>query len=183
MSAKFSVLYLFIIVIAKNTKPVLTTATIYSLSKADAKLVIAGTGPEREYFESVVAKYGLKDRVIFLGNVSREDMPKYLSLCDVFVLPSYFDTTPNVLLEAMACGCPCVVSDIDGVREVVEGGCGLLVKVGDPGDLAVKVSDVLLKPVLSKKLSQRARRRAVGRYSWKRAIGNYVKLYESYPDA
>ena len=152
-------------------------------SSVDVKLFIAGSGPERGCFEALVEELGLGDRVSFLGNVSRDDMPKYLSSCDVFVLPSYFDTTPNVLLEAMASGCTCVVSDIEGMREVVEGGCGVLVKVGDADDLAEKLIDVLMNPGLSRKLSKDARRRVVERYSWKKVVANYKELYSSHLDA
>ena len=148
----------------------------------DAKLLIAGSGPEKESLVSLVKKYGLSKRVIFLGDLSREDMPKYLSICDVFVLPSYFEAAPNVLLEAMASGCSCVVSDIDGIREVVSDGCALLTRMGDSEDLASKLIDVLRDSSTSKGLSKRARRRIIERYSWKKVIPDYVKLYDSYTD-
>jgi glycosyltransferase involved in cell wall biosynthesis len=66
-----------------------------------------------------------------------------MSAADVFVLPSRAEPLGVVLLEAMACGTPCVASRVGGIPEIVGAGCGRLVEPDDPGALADAVAEVL----------------------------------------
>ena len=85
-----------------------------------SKLIIAGDGPERRPLESAVAAQGLKDRVIFTGQLS--DVRVVYGAADVFALPSHSEGSPNVLLEAMAARLPVVATAVGGVPEVVQDG-------------------------------------------------------------
>lgn len=144
----------------------------------DAKLVIIGEGPEFQNLKSLSRNFGLDNNIYFLGRVEVDRMPKYLSSCDVFVLPSFFDTTPNILLEAMACECSVIVSDIDGIREVVMDDCAVKVPVGDHKLLAEGIIKVLSDEKFSISLQKNGRRRVLESFSWKSVMQNYLRLYE-----
>ena len=74
--------------------------------------------------------FGLGSRVHFLGDV--EDVPAFLAELDIFCLPSLAEASPVALLEAMACGCTCIVSDIAGTRDLIDDGrTGWLVPTRD----------------------------------------------------
>ncbi|OIO44695.1 MAG: hypothetical protein AUJ25_03400 [Parcubacteria group bacterium CG1_02_37_13] len=85
----------------------------------ETKLYLAGDGPLRGALEKQVQALGLKGRVIFLGKLPNEQLPALLNKCEVFVLPSLYEGNPKALLEAMACGLPCLTSDIEGIKETV----------------------------------------------------------------
>ena len=85
----------------------------------ETKLYLAGDGPLRGTLEKQVQALGLKGRVIFLGKLPNEQLPALLNKCEVFVLPSLYEGNPKALLEAMACGLPCLTSDIEGIKETV----------------------------------------------------------------
>lgn len=78
------------------------------------------------------------DNVAFLGNV--DNVPKFLSEINIFVLPSKYEGFGISLIEAMSLGIPCIASNLDGPKELVEKvKCGLLFESGDEGDLADKI--------------------------------------------
>lgn len=73
------------------------------------RLLLVGEGEYRQEFESRVKKEGLQNVVILTGNVA--DISKYLQALDCFLLPSFFEGLPFVLIEAQVAGLPCIVSD------------------------------------------------------------------------
>lgn len=77
--------------------------------RPDAKLILLGDGPDREFLVNKAAASPCSDRIVFPGNV--ENVAPYLSAADVFALPSIYEGAPLALLEAQANGLPCVISD------------------------------------------------------------------------
>ena len=75
----------------------------------DAVLLLVGEGELRERIRSQAKELGITERVVFAG--VRADIPAVLSAMDVFVLPSFFEGMPNVVIEAQATGLPCVIAD------------------------------------------------------------------------
>ncbi|WP_226379650.1 glycosyltransferase family 4 protein [Pseudonocardia sp. KRD291] len=108
----------------------------------DALLLLAGDGPLRAGLETAAAPQG--DRVRFLGN--RSDVDELLRAADVTVLTSDWEGLPMVVLESLAAGRPMVATDVDGVREVLGDGAGLLVAPGDPDAVAAALARVLDEP-------------------------------------
>lgn len=111
------------------------------------RLIILGEGPLRNELEGLVVKLGLSDRVSLPGNV--ENPLKYFFHSDVFVLSSYVEGLPNVLVEAMICGCTPVATDCPtGPREVLQNGkYGYLVPVCDPVAMAAGIRKALDHPI------------------------------------
>lgn len=85
----------------------------------DATLLIAGEGEERRALELQALKTGVANRVQFLGAVPHEDLINIYNAADALILASSREGWPNVLLEAMACGTPCVATNVWGNAEVI----------------------------------------------------------------
>ena len=115
----------------------------------DLVFVVAGDGRDRGALARLAP--GVRARVVMLGNVPHEILPRYHASADVFVAPALGQESFGiVLVEAMAAGVPIVASGIPGYREVVRAGIeGLLVPPGDAGALAAAVRRVLTDEALS----------------------------------
>jgi glycosyltransferase involved in cell wall biosynthesis len=102
------------------------------------KLVLVGEGTSlRRELELLAAKLGLSECIEFHGRKSQSEVAELIDSCEVFVLPSRFETFGIVILEAMACKRPVVVSSAGGMLEIVRNGHnGLVVKPEDPQALA-----------------------------------------------
>lgn len=127
-----------------------------SVDLPDARLRIAGDGPEEGALRRLCRELGVADRVEFLGR-----LPQALELfqqADVVVVPSRDDAFPLVVLEAFACGRCVIASAVGGIPEAVrDGETGLLVRPGDPQDLAGALSEAYQSPELRARLGAAAR--------------------------
>jgi glycosyltransferase involved in cell wall biosynthesis len=142
----------------------------------DAELRIAGEGPERSALERLAAELGVASRLSLCGQVG--DIPEFLHGLDVFALPSSSEAHPNALLEAMACGLPCVATDVGGVPEVLDGGrCGRLSPRGDPEQFAENLRDLCTNDEARQSLAAAARERVLERYSMQKMVAAYTRLY------
>lgn len=158
---------------------VLINAIKTILESEKTTLVIAGSGPEEEKLKRFSKQLGIEKCVRFVGNISRENMPEYLGMCDIFALPSYMETTPNALIEAMASGKPSVVSDVNGIREVVGDNCALKAQPGDSADFAEKILLLLNDKKLYDSLSKNALSKIKDKYTIEKSIERYINLYEN----
>jgi glycosyltransferase involved in cell wall biosynthesis len=104
------------------------------------------------------------DRVRFLDFVPYEEMPKLYSLAELFVNPAYYEGCPGTLLQAMACGCPMVVSHSGGNADVGNG-AALFADPYDPADFADKMLAVLTSQTLRQELQAKSLCRS-GDFSW-----------------
>jgi glycosyltransferase involved in cell wall biosynthesis len=110
------------------------------------KLAIVGSGPVREELEGQVRDLGLHSQVVF--HPATPDVAEWLRAIDIFVLPSISEAFSNSLMEAMACGCAAVASDVGGNPELVRHGeTGLLFTPGDAESLAAQLRAAALDDV------------------------------------
>lgn len=121
------------------------------------RLVILGDGPQRPELEALIADLDLTEAVKLQGYV--ENPLKFFARADVFVLSSYVEGLPNVLVEAMMCGCTPVATDCPtGPREVLQDGkYGYLVPVHDPQAMAAGIEQALDNPLPSSHLADAVR--------------------------
>jgi glycosyltransferase involved in cell wall biosynthesis len=119
-------------------------------------LVIVGEGPERPRIEELCRNLRLTDVVTLTGQ--QEDIDRYYSIADLFLLPSHSEGCPNVLLEAMAAGVPVVATEVGGIPEVVtHGRDAILVKKRDHVGLAFATAQILQDRTLHDRLVSSAR--------------------------
>lgn len=115
----------------------------------DQTLTLCGDGPERKAVRRQVEEHGLVDAVTFEGWTDPEDLVSHYSDAEVVLVPSRYEPFGIVALEAIACGCPVVASEVDGLPEAV-GNCGLLVPPSDPVALANAIEQALQPDVREK---------------------------------
>jgi glycosyltransferase involved in cell wall biosynthesis len=124
----------------------------------DILLTVVGDGPDRVALERMTAQLGLQERVKFVGYKSQAEVRQYLQQTDVFVLPSFAEGVPVVLMEAMAAGVPVVATQIAGTSELVEDGIGgYLVPPGDAVSLAQRIEVLLADSQLRAKFGASGR--------------------------
>ena len=114
--------------------------------------------------------------VKMLGEI--DDPAPYYAASDFFILPSRSEGMSNALLEAMACGLPCVASNIAGNQELIVSGVnGLLFRTEDADDLAARLREVLSNDDLAMNLGAAARETVTQKYSLDAVTDNYIALY------
>jgi len=138
----------------------------------EARLVLAGDGPELERLRSI---YSFNPRIAFTGRLDRAELPHLYGLADVFVFPSTTDTFGMVVLEAQACGLPAIVSDVGGPQELVASGeTGFVVRADDLDAWVTAVLGVLdLKradPEVLARMRAAAAARAQNGFGWDRLL-------------
>ncbi len=106
----------------------------------DVNLILLGGGSQGARIRQILMNGGVMERVHFGGQVGQRDLPRWYHMADIYISPSHVDGSSVSLLEALACGMPCLVSDIAGNKEWVEEGVnGWLFRDGDVDDLAEKI--------------------------------------------
>lgn len=119
------------------------------------RYLLVGIGPDTDSIIRLVERKGLMDKFLFTGY--RMDIEQYFSASDIFVLPSYREGLPTVLLQAMAMGLPCVATNIRGSRELMEDGrCGIIVEPHRSSDLASALTLVINDQNKAEELGRRA---------------------------
>lgn len=110
----------------------------------------------------------------------RSEVERYLQAADVFAFPSRREGFGTVMVEAMACGLPCVVAEIPGITDFIfAGGDGIVVPQESPGALAEAVVELLRNPERVRAMGEAARRRAAERFAVERIVDAYLQLYGS----
>jgi glycosyltransferase involved in cell wall biosynthesis len=124
----------------------------------ELSLDIAGDGPDRANLERQAEELGIARHVRFLGYQSQSQVRELMGETDVFVMASFAEGVPVVLMEAMAAGVPVVATQIAGVPELVEAGTnGFLVPPGDANSLAQKTALLLANADLRQRFGSAGR--------------------------
>ncbi|MGG1556126.1 1,4-alpha-glucan branching protein domain-containing protein [Paenibacillus ferrarius] len=133
----------------------------------EARLVIAGTGPERDALEGRAAQ--LNEHVVFTGFIDGEDKLRLLQSASLCIFPSLYEPFGLVALEAMASGAPLLVSDTGGLAEIVRHGVtGYLSPPGDADKLAAAILHLWQHPEQRRELAERAKKAAAELFTWKK---------------
>ncbi len=146
----------------------------------DIRLLIIGSGPTKTVEEKIIKALRIEDNIKFIPNVTYDEMPQYYTACDIFVLPSVSEGMPKVVLEAMACGCSIIVSDIPGCNELVKNGRnGFLVPTGRPDILAEVILTLYKKPALIREMGYESRKIVELNYTWDIVAQRVEECYSS----
>jgi len=151
----------------KGIDVLLRAFAILSRTEAQARLVIVGEGPDRQYFENIAREDGISDIVRFVGE--QDPRPYYQHVFDVHVLASRSDAFPLSPLEASASGLPGIGADVGGIPEQIAPGIsGLLFAPENHEMLAAQMSLLAKDASYRRALGERARTMAVERFSIER---------------
>jgi phosphatidyl-myo-inositol alpha-mannosyltransferase len=162
----------------KGLAVLLRAFEILAAERPGLRLLIAGPGDAAEARHRLPA--GIRDRAVFLGEVSEEDKVRVLHSVDVFCSPNTGGESFGIVTaEAMAAGVPIVASDIEAFRGVLRGGtAGELFAVGDPAALATAAGRLLDDPARRAELSVAALA-AVAAYDWDVVARDVLSVYET----
>lgn len=143
-----------------------------------ARLVIVGNGPLEPQLKWMARALGIAGSVEFAG--VRGDIPAQLHRGSLAVLPSRWEGMPVAVLEAMACGLPCVATRVSGSEDIIQHGLnGLLVEPEDYQSLARAMVSLLGDPAALEKYGHAARITVEERYSLERITSAYLELYRN----
>lgn len=110
----------------------------------EVHLIIAGEGPMRQHYEFLAQEVGLSDRIVFVGNINRHELPLYYRAADFVLLYSSYEGLAHVLLEGLAVGTPAIVSDRGGNPETITHGVnGFVVPYNDIDRLAAIINQAI----------------------------------------
>jgi glycosyltransferase involved in cell wall biosynthesis len=171
------ILYVGTVESRKNVSLLIKSFYKLKKQKLNHKLVLIGVhGYGSAKIVELVNNLGMAKEVIFTGYVPDEDLVKFYNTADIFVYPSLYEGFGLTPLEAMACGCPIISSNISSLPEVV-GNAGVLIDPHDSDTLTHEIHRLLvnndLKSELSKKSLERARI-----FSWKKTAKETWEVYE-----
>ncbi len=140
------------------------------------RLIVAGEGPERERLEAFARESNLQDRIHLPGH--RSDVDALQATAQVTVMPSLWEGLPLAVLEGMFAGNAIIGSSASGIPEAVRDEVdGYLVPPGDDQALATVIRRVLEDDALRRRLGASARERALDRFSIRRMMDDYERLY------
>lgn len=113
----------------------------------------------------------------FVGELSHSDAMSRMANCDLFVLPSYTEGFPNVVVEAMALGCPIVATEVGAIPEMLDGCAGVLVRSKDPQALADALGSVIVNEELRLQLGKQAFAKAMQLYTIDVVFRAYMQVW------
>ena len=140
--------------------------------------LIIGDGPARKEVECLVNDLDLKDHVKFIGQQPHNRVMEYMSICEIFTMPSWQETFGLVYVEAMAHGKPiigCQGQGVDGI--VTDGKTGLLVKPKDVDGLTEAMDYLLNNPDEARAIGKRARKLVLENYTWEKNAEKTIEIY------
>jgi glycosyltransferase involved in cell wall biosynthesis len=145
----------------------------------DAKLAIAGKGPEMDNLRVQIKKLGIEKSAFMLGALSHAKVAELMAAANVFVLPSVMESFPLTAVEAMAVGVPIVCPRVGGVPEIItEGFNGLMFPPADNNALADAIVHILKDQPLAKRLRENGLKTVREKFSWEAAAKRTLGIYE-----
>jgi glycosyltransferase involved in cell wall biosynthesis len=139
-------------------------------------LQLVGDEELRPQLEGIASALGIAESVEFLGE--RTDVLELFQQAWAFALPSRWEGMPNALLEAMACGIPCIATRVSGSEDIIcDGVDGLLVTPECPVELAGALQRVIVDSRLAQRLGEMAREKVVREYQLAHVVEQQVMLY------
>ncbi len=146
----------------------------------EARLVVAGDGPERAGLEALARTLQIAERVEFVGSQSQAQVAAWMQRARLFVLPSLEEALGIVLLEALVSGTPCVATRVGGIPEVVTSEVGRVVPPSNPEALAAALGELLTDAELWRTMSARARPYVLQNlWTWKKVAARLVTIYQA----
>ncbi len=139
------------------------------------RLLLVGDGPLRGALEAQAERLGVADRVVFHGGAPKEEVAELMRRARLALVPSRFETSGVVALEALASGTPIVASDVGALPDLLQGGGGLVAPAGDPEGLARTIREALATDFELDSVAARVRER----HSPERVGAELVEIYRS----
>ena len=129
------------------------------------RLTLAGDGPDRSSLEAMARELDLGDAVVFAGWMNQERLHELYLRSDAFVMSSFAEGVPVVLMEAMATGVPCIAPCINGIPELIRNEVdGLLFTASDVGELVAVIERMIDDPAMRRRMAESSRVQVAAKY-------------------
>lgn len=133
--------------------------------------ILCGEGPDKLLLRELINQNGVSDKIILPGFITH--IWPLMKKAELFISLSNFEGCPNTVIEAMACGCPLIVSDIPAHHEILDEKCAFLVPAHDPIKISNAIKKSLLSPAEAKNRARFAKDRVM-----KRSVATMAREYE-----
>jgi len=151
---------------AKGQHILLEACAILKRQGTPFRLTFTGDGPDRASLEQHSRTWGIQELVTFTGALGQDKVRLLYDQADIFVLASFAEGVPVVLMEAMAKEIPVISTRITGIPELIDHQHdGLLAVPGDPEDLAQQLTALLADPLLRRQYGKAGRQKVIERYN------------------
>jgi glycosyltransferase involved in cell wall biosynthesis len=141
-----------------------------------------GSNAYKRNMNRLVDELDIRKRCLFLGN--RHDVDRLYCLCDLTILPSLFEGTPNVALESMACGIPVIATQVsDNAQIVPDGRAGYVIPLGDEVALYERICQLLEDSARRRQMGQEARAWVESEFSVARLVDKTARVYQDALDS
>lgn len=131
------------IVKSKGMEVIIEAFKVLKNKGINLKLYLAGNG-EVDYYKELVIAEGLEENIVFLGAINQIKLVDYMSKCKMFLfVPISREGHPKALIEALACGAPCIVSNVIGNDQVIDSKNGVLIKPNNTNELVINIERIL----------------------------------------
>ncbi|MFH1755960.1 MAG: glycosyltransferase [Candidatus Latescibacterota bacterium] len=141
-----------------------------------------GSDDYKREMDRMVDELDIRERCLFLGN--RHDVERLYCMCDLTVLPSFFEGTPNVALESMACGVPVIATQVsDNAQIIPDGRVGHVIPLGDEVALCERICQLLEDNTRRRQMGQEARAWVESEFSIARLVDKTARVYQDALDS
>ena len=146
----------------------------------DVRLILLNGGSQGANIRKILQSGGVEEYVTFGGQISQTELPRWYHMVDLYISPSHVDGSSVSLMEALACGLPCLVSDIPANKEwVFENKNGWLFRDGDADHLAEKILAAMNQRENLPEIGRISRSEAEKRADWKKNAAALMEVYRS----
>ncbi|MCB0100760.1 MAG: glycosyltransferase family 4 protein [Anaerolineales bacterium] len=146
--------------------------------REDVRLILLGGGSQGAYLRKIFQSGGVDEYVTYGGQISQTELPRWYHMADLYISPSHVDGSSVSLMEALACGMPCLVSDIPANKEwVFENENGWLFRDGDVDHLAEKILAAMNQREKLPEIGRASRSEAEKRADWKKNAAALMEVY------
>jgi glycosyltransferase involved in cell wall biosynthesis len=146
-------------------------------SLPEYQLVFIGEGNCRDQWKRKAKELGLDKKIIFTGQLNRQEVAQWMRTAEIFVLPSRSEGLGVVFLEALASGTPCIGTTVGGIPDIVTPEVGVLCLPEDPKNLGDAILSILKNPTRLQEMRKNARKRAVEVFDWTVVSQEITRLY------
>jgi glycosyltransferase involved in cell wall biosynthesis len=147
--------------------------------REDISLMLLAGGSQGALIHNILLGGGVMDRVTFPGFIRNDDLPRVYHMADLYISASHVDGSSVSLMEALACGLPCAVSDIPANREwVTDGVNGWIFPDGDADALTKVIMNAVESPNRLKEIGGNARKTAEEKADWGKNVRKLLEAYE-----
>lgn len=128
---------------AKGIEHIINVMPYLLMRYPEIRFIVIGIGKYLDFLKKKINALEINDKVIILNYISNSDIIWFYNIADIFILPSYSEGTPNVLLEALACNTVCIATNVGGIPDILSDGIGIIIEPKDEVSLRNAIINVL----------------------------------------